>query len=102
MLHYELSIDAEKDLQDIARYTLNTWGKTIFEQYRNGLKKTFNAIGNREVLEKGFSKQFPELLVTKFKYHFVFYILNKQLKPLIIGVIHEQRDIVKHLSERLD
>ena len=39
---------------------------------------------------------------SRFKYHFVFYILNEQLKPLIIGVIHEQRDIVKHLSERLD
>jgi len=101
MLTYELSLEAEKDLEDIARYTLKTWGKTIFEQYRKGLKKTFNAIANRKVVEKSFSKQFPQLLVTKFRYHFIFYILNKQSRPLIIGVIHEQRDIVKRLGERL-
>jgi len=101
MLNYELSLDAEHDLKDIARYTLNTWGKPIFEQYRSGLKKVFKNIANKEVLEKSFSKKFPELLVTKFRYHFIFYIPNKNKKPIIIGVIHEQRDLVKHLSNRL-
>ena len=88
MLHYELSIDAEKDLQDIARYTLNTWGKTIFEQYRNGLKKTFNAIGNREVLEKGFSrlknkindKEWDEVLGTNLSGPFK---VSQELFPMI-------------------
>ena len=26
-LPYELSLDADQDLQDVARYTLNNWGK---------------------------------------------------------------------------
>ena len=101
MSSYKLSVDAEKDLQDIARYTLNTWGKTIFEQYRCGLKKQFKAIANKEVPKKTFSKQHPKLLVRKYRYHFIFYILSTNQIPIIIGVIHEQRDIVSHLAERL-
>lgn len=101
MSSYKLSFDAEKDLQDIARYTLNTWGKRIFEHYRSGLKKQFTAIAKKEVPKKTFSRQFPELFVSKYRYHFIFYILNTHKTPIIIGVIHEQRDLVSRLSERL-
>ena len=101
MLFYELSLDAEKDLQDIARYTLNNWGKATLKQYRSGLKNKFKAIAKKEIPKKSFSNQFPELYVTKYRYHFIFYILSSQDRPIIIGVIHEQRGIVSHLSERL-
>jgi len=101
MSSYKLSLDAEKDLQDIAHYTLNAWGKKIFQQYQSGLKKQFKAIAKKEVPRKTFSKQFPELFVSKYRYHFIFYILSTDQTPIIIGVIHEQRDIVSHLAERL-
>lgn len=43
-LPYELSLDADQDLQDLARYTLNNWGTSFFLKYRNGLKAKFKAI----------------------------------------------------------
>lgn len=46
-------------------------------------------------------KPLPELYVTKYRYHFIFYLHKIDQKPLIIGVIHEQRDLVNRLSERL-
>lgn len=101
MLPYELSQDAEKDLREVARYTLNEWGKKALEQYRGGLKKTFEAIAKNEAPKRAFSKTFPELLVTKYRYHYIFYIAENRDKPVIIGVIHERRDIVNRLSERL-
>ena len=85
---YEFTKDAEKDLREVAQYTLNKWGKKALAEYRDGLKATF-------------SKTFPQLLVTKYKYHFIFYITEGMTKPVIIGVIHEKRDIVNRLSERL-
>ena len=49
MHSYEISTDAEKDLQDIARYTLNNWEKTLFKQYQNGLKKNFKALDDYKI-----------------------------------------------------
>jgi len=99
--HYELTKDAEKDLREVARYTLNKWGKEMLQEYRGGLKNTLNEIGKNEVRKHPFSKKFPELFVTKYKYHFVFYLTENLEKPVIIGVIHEQRDVVNRLTERL-
>jgi len=98
---YKLSIDAESDLKEIARYTLNNWGRSIFEEYRNGIKGVFIDIGNNDAISKEFSKKLPNLRVVKFKYHFVFYIVDNITTPTIIGIIHEQRDLVKQLASRL-
>jgi toxin ParE1/3/4 len=98
---YELTKDAEKDLREVARYTLNKWGKKALDEYRDGLNTTFNKIGGKKVRKSTFSKTFPQLLVTKYKYHFIFYITENMAKPVIIGVIHEKRDIVNRLGERL-
>ena len=46
MKQYELTKDAEKDLREIARYTLNKWGKEMLYEYRSGLEKTFQKIGD--------------------------------------------------------
>lgn len=35
------------------------------------------------------------------KHHFIFYLAESVEKPVIIGVIHEKRDMVKRLAERL-
>ena len=101
MQPYNLSSSAENDLLEIARYTLNTWGKEALEQYRIGLKNTFLKIAKDDILKRTFSTTFPDLLVRKYKYHYIFYIAKNRTTPVIIGVIHEKRDIVSQLNERL-
>jgi toxin ParE1/3/4 len=101
MQTYELTEDAEQDLREVARYTLNRWGKEILQQYRNGLKATFEAIVANDVPVSSFSRTFPDLLVTKYRHHYIFYLKKSLPKPVIVGVIHERRDIVNRLSERL-
>lgn len=101
MKHYGLTKDAEKDLREVARYTLNKWGKEKLQEYRAGLKSIFSKIGKNDIKIHKFSKIIPELLVTKYKHHFIFYLTENLEKPVIIGVIHERRDIVKRLTERL-
>lgn len=74
MLTYELSPTAEKDIQEVTRYTVNKWGREFLDKYIGGLKATFETIGDGSVLKREFSNQFPRVLVTKYRYHFVFYI----------------------------
>jgi toxin ParE1/3/4 len=98
---YQLSFDAENDLKEIAHYTLSHWGRETFDEYRNGLKEIFIDIGNNDVISKSFSNKLPGLRVVKFKYHFIFYMVDNVPTPIIIGVIHEKRDLVKQLDLRL-
>ncbi len=101
MQPFELSKDAEEDLREVARYTLKKWGKEQLAEYRQGLKDTFLAIGVQDIVARQFSKNYPQLRVTKYRYHYVFYIVDGVEKPIIIGVIHERRDIVNQLATRL-
>lgn len=98
---YRLTKHAQNDLREIARYTLKTWGKEALHSYRNGISNTFMQISNGNILEKCFSDVFPELLVTRYKHHYIFYLKQDPSLTVIIGVIHERRDIVSRLTQRL-
>ena len=64
MKSYELSKNAEQDLREVARYTLDTWGKEQLAEYRQGLKENFNAIGVQGIVTRKFSKDYPQLRVS--------------------------------------
>ena len=98
---YELTEEAEQDLREVARYTLTRWGAAMLEQYWGGLKETFSAIAVGSIYKRTFTETFPDLFVTKYQHHYIFYLSSGRSKPVIIGVIHERRDIVSRLSERL-
>ena len=101
MASYLLSKEAENDLRDIAKYTLDKWGKEQLTRYRQNLKLKFVAIANDNVERRKFSNKLPHVNVTKAGSHFVFYLTPKESVPIIIGVIHEKRDLVKQLTSRL-
>ena len=44
----------------------------------------------------------PDVYVTKSGGHFIFYLAEENQKPIIIAVIHESRDILEHLTARLN
>lgn len=102
MHNYLLSKDAEQDLRDIARYTLDKWGQKQFLTYRQLLKNKFEAIGKGSVITHQFSENLPDIYVTKAGSHFVFYLAPKTSKPVIIAVLHEARDFMRHLTSRLN
>jgi len=82
-------------------YTLDRWGSDMRNQYRDGLKEAFRAIAARELPGRPFSSTFPHLLVAEYRYHYIFYLQGASTKPVIIGIIHERRDMVSRLKERL-
>ena len=94
MAAYELSEDAEQDLRDVARYTLRKWGKNALQQYRAGLKRTFETL-TEPYPKHPFPDTFPDVCVAKYRYHYIFYLQDDI--PIIIGVIQERRDVVNRL-----
>ena len=45
-----------------------------------------------------FSKRFHEVLITKYRYPFIFYLGEGLALPVIIGVIRQRRDVVQPLE----
>ncbi|MEN3159453.1 type II toxin-antitoxin system RelE/ParE family toxin [Alkalimonas sp. NCh-2] len=72
MLPYVLTADAEQDLREVARYTLDRWGSDMLKQYRDGLKEAFHAIATKALPGRTFSSTFPNLLVAKYRLSNIF------------------------------
>lgn len=102
MSSYILSADAEQDLREIARYTLDNWGQQQLNRYRRQLKTQFEAIGSGDIIQRQVSENLSNVHVAKAGAHFIFYLTPAHHKPIIIAIFHEARDYVRLLSSRLD
>ena len=100
MTAYFLSKAAEQDLREIAAYTKRKWGVNQLNKYRRELKKRVEELALNEVHHKQYSANLPYVYVNKVGAHFIFYHALNDEPPMIIGVIHEARDIVSHLTAR--
>ena len=99
---YELTAEADADIQAIARYTISTWGIDQAQRYEALLEKHLQAIGRQKVRTRVFLEHRPELLVSRVEHHYVFHQVRKNQCPLILAVLHEHMDLVTRLRARLD
>ena len=98
-MRLRLSRRAAADIDEIARFTLRTWGEAQADRYRNGL----NAFLADMVMlaEGGFRGQASDGLPAairrmKYRVHFVFYqIAGDDL--LVVRILHERMDYLRHL-----
>ena len=74
MLPYELTPDAEADLEEIAEYTLREWGADQQERYAELLESGFRRISDGTAISRRFSEQYPQVYVTRCEHHYMFYL----------------------------
>jgi len=99
---YELTILAEEDMRDIARYTIDKWGIAQAERYEALLSKRFQEIAQGVITPRIFLKRRPDLLFTYCEHHYIFYWQPKdKVKPIILAVLHERMDLMQRLKNRL-
>lgn len=101
MLPYQLTLAAEEDLKKIAHYTFQQWGKTQAMRYAKLLETAFHDIAANRALSRTFSKQYPQVQVTKCEHHYIFYISNIGELPCILAILHERMDLIVRLEDRL-
>lgn len=97
MARYRITPRARDDLRNIARYTLQQWGKTQRDTYLKRLEMRFGWLADNprlgkhrfDIHEDYFS--FPE------GRHVVFYLIHAEAID-IIGVLHGHMDIINHFS----
>jgi len=101
MRPYELTKDAEADLEGIARYTIEEWGEAQAENYFGKISQCFKKIANERVASRTFSEKFPDAQVVRCEHHYIFYIHPAGEKPIIFAVLHERMDMLARLKDRL-
>ena len=72
-MSYDLSIDAIGDIDEIIEYTLEMWGEDRVDEYVGELKLTPDAIGRDAVFKSKPLDEFPDLYLSRFRYHFIYY-----------------------------
>ena len=101
MLPCEISPAAQKDLKEIARYTLKEWGAAQSLRYAAALDRCFVEIAKGTRLSKSPFERHPSLKVSRCEHHYVFYLQIADHPPLVIAVLHEKMDMLQRLKLRL-
>jgi len=101
MLPYELTPDAESDLQEVAWYTLRQWGARQQRRYASVLEAGFRTIAQRRLVPRQFSARYPHVFVSRCGHHYIFYVHPDGQKPRILAVFHENMNLLARLAERL-
>ncbi len=99
---YQLTPFAQQDLEDIARYTLTTWGRKQALRYGELLEQRFHEIADGTAISRTFSNRYPPVLVNHCEHHYIFFLHSEGQKPCIIAVLHERTNLVSWLDKRLN
>ena len=102
MPEYELATAAERDLLEIARYTIKTWGLEQANRYEAALKDHFKAIGKGKARARRFLDHRKDLLYSRCEHHYAFFLKREDSCPLILAVFHENMDLMTRLRDRLE
>ena len=101
MSGYRFTLEAENDLRNIARYTLEKWGLEQTKRYESQLADCFHKIAQGKAISKQAIPHRPDLLHARCEHHYIFYRINGTDTPLILAVSHERMDLMTRLKDRL-
>ena len=71
------------------------------EQYVPNLMAKLDAIGSGNVVKEHYKGKVPNIFVTKFRFHLIYYRVEKGKNPLILRVLHEKLDRLRHLEKTI-
>ena len=98
--HYRVTRRARDDLLNIARYTENLWGKKQRDIYLKQLEKRFAWLAENPLLGKHRTDIQQGYYSFVQGQHVIFYLVGQNVID-IIGVLHQQMDVVGYFNAPL-
>lgn len=96
---YQLTQDAQADLIEIRRYTVEKWGKDQSKKYLHELRQTIRLLANTPSLGKARPDVGEDVLSFPHVSHVIYYVLY-QGQLIVFGVLHKRMVPVNHLDGR--
>ncbi|MCY4427864.1 MAG: type II toxin-antitoxin system RelE/ParE family toxin [Halieaceae bacterium] len=96
MAAYRLTRDAQSDLIEIRRYTVQEWGAVQSQKYLSELRKTIRLLA--EVPSLGKARPEAGLKVLSFPYasHVIYYVVHEQVL-VVFAVLHKRMVPLDHM-----
>jgi len=99
MSAYRLTPDAQTDLIEIRRFTLQQWGIEQSKQYIFKLRDTIKVLAEAPTLGKQRHDMGTDVYSFPHVSHVIYYIIDKQ-KLVVFGVLHQSMLPRLHLDDR--
>ena len=94
-----LTLDAEEDIKSIIDYTIAQFGLVQAEKYYNGMDTKFSSIAEGTAHSQDYTFVRNELKRTNYQSHAIYYRIVEEREILILHVLHQSMDELKHLRE---
>lgn len=90
-----LSRLARRDLDDIRRFTLDTWGRAQWLKYYRGLVRTFEGVMVNPDSGRDRSRFVPGMRSVMYGRHLIFYAPTSPADdaPVILRIVHQRRNM---------
>lgn len=99
-MNYKISIEAEKDLENIWLYTLENWSIEQADYYFDLIMNEIEYISENPKSGKDYNEIRKGYFRSRVKSHFIFYRINfKEENIEIIRILHQQMDIESHIND---
>ncbi len=99
MSNYRLTPDAQSDLIEIRRFTLDRWGEAQSKKYLSELRQTIHLLAETPSLGTPRPDAGAEVLSFPHVSHVIYYVVYEQ-QLVVFGVLHKRMVPVNHLVER--
>lgn len=99
---YEMSPDAESDLDEIIEYTNKKHGSEQVLKYVADLEKCSDDLATEYGHYKEFPDIHPALRMKHCQHHYIFGLMRASLPMLVIAILYERMDLLVNLEERLN
>ncbi len=99
MTGYRLTQDAQSDLIEIRRYTLQQWGAAQSQKYLSELRKTIRLLAETPTLGKVRPEVGLNVLSFPYASHFIYYVVHEQ-QLVVFAVLHKRMAPLNHVVER--
>ena len=99
MIGYRLTPDAQSDLIEIRRYTLQQWDTAQSQKYLSGLRKTIRLLAETPSLGKTRLEVGVDVLSFPYVSHVIYYVVHEQ-QLVVFAVLHKRMVPHHHLVER--
>ena len=96
---YCLTPDAQSDLIEIRRFTVQQWGRAQSQDYLSELRQTIDLLAERPSLGKPRPEVGSNVLSFSHASHVIYYVVHKQ-RLMVFGVLHKRMVPFNHLVER--
>lgn len=96
---YRLTPDAQSDLIEIRRYTVQQWGPAQSEKYISELREMMRLLADTPSLGKSRPEVGADVLSFPHVSHVIYYVVHER-HLVVFGVLHKRMAPNNHLVER--